>query len=159
MLKALACYPGPSSLRLGAENAQICFTNEHMPIFLASVMIYVVLCFYPFVIHEMLNHGIRRESKANSASFDLDVWLKASMFMVKSVHLEWKPLRASFRFFVRNMLAVVSAVPIDIGYVALLVAFVYLADVAFIAIKRPFTSLFLNICTHARAVMPALLLT
>jgi hypothetical protein len=147
VLKALACYPGPSSLRLGAENAQICFTNEHMPIFLASVVIYVVLCFYPFVIHETLKHGIPSESQPG-ANFDRDVWLAASMFMVKTVHLEWKPLRASYRFFVRNMLAVVSAIPIDISYVALMVAFVYLADSAFIVIKRPFTGPVSHISTH-----------
>jgi hypothetical protein len=150
LLKAVACVPGSVSYVLGIEKAQLCFSHDHMPIFLTSILLYATLLLYPLAIYKFMTRSIK-ETVETGGKPEKNVWFAATIFMIQSVQLEWKPLRASYRFLLRNTIAVFGVVPAEYSYVLLIVSLISLADCVFILIKKPYATLIFNLCKPAIA--------
>jgi hypothetical protein len=148
LLKALVCVQAAGSYRLDIEKAQLCFTHDHMPVFLMSLLLYLALFLYPLAIYSFLKSSIHRKIEVG-AKLEQSAMFSATVFMVQSVRLEWKPIRASYRFLLRNTIALFGVVPAEYSYVLLVVASVSVLDVAFILVKRPYETVVFDTCTHA----------
>jgi hypothetical protein len=149
LLKALVCAPlGGTAYRLDIEKSQLCFTHDHMPVFLVSLLLYLILFLYPVAIYLFMKRSIRHTIETG-AKLEHNAMFAATIFMIQRVRLEWKPLRAAYRFFLRNAIAIFGVVPDEFSYVLLAVASVSLLDCAFIVIKRPYETIVFDICTFS----------
>ena len=147
LLKALVCAPvGGTAYRLDIEKSQLCFTHDHMPVFLVSLLLYLVLFLYPVAIYLFMKSSIRHTIETG-AKLEQNPMFAATIFMIQRVRLEWKPLRAAYRFLLRNAIAIFGVVPDEFSYVLLAVASVSLLDCAFIVVKRPYETIVFDICT------------
>jgi hypothetical protein len=126
-------------------------------VFLVSLLLYLVLFLYPVAIYMFLNSSINRAIEVG-AKLERSALYSATVFMIQSVRLEWKPLRASYRFLLRNIIAIFGVVPNEYSYVLLAVASVALLDCVFIVVKRPYENIGFDIWNVAKGLVLALVI-
>ena len=155
LLKALVCVPVNGAYRLDIEKAQLCFTLDHMPVFLVSLLLYLGLFLYPFAVFFLLKSSIDCKLAAGKR-LEQSAMYSATVFMIQSVKLEWKPHRASYRFLLRNTIAVLGVVPDEFSSVLLGVASVSVLDCVFILVKRPYENIAFDVWNFVKGLVLAL---
>ena len=126
-------------------------------VFLVSLLLYLALFLYPAATYVFLNSSINRAIEVG-AKLERSALYSATVFMIQSVRLEWKPLRASYRFLLRNIIAIFGVVPNEYSYVLLAVASVALLDCAFIVVKRPYENIGFDIWNVVKGLVLALVI-
>ena len=157
LLKALVCVPVNGAYRLDVEKAQLCFTLDHMPVFLVSLLLYLGLFLYPFAVFFLLKSSIDCKLAAGER-LEQSAMYSATVFMIQSVKLEWKPHRASYRFLLRNTIAVLGVVPDEFSSVLLGVASVSVLDCVFILVKRPYENIAFDLWNFVKGLGLALVI-
>jgi hypothetical protein len=143
-LKAFICVSTDVSYLLFSERSQLCWSHDHLPVAMLSLLVYPLLLSYPLFVYWQ---G-RAQLEVRKRDGVTDESEMAGSLSGGSLKDEFQPLGRAYAAGFRHVIALFLSTPLEPVQLRLILPIFPLLFFGVVVKKRPFKKLVMNACKH-----------